>query len=121
MAKIDSSPRTAGFNQDAERHLEDSNILKKSLQSTDVDSMTVSVLGHLVEAEELIMVHQGGTMRSTQMVPVDRPSGQNDVGIVAWLLTLKTPECTQGRQASSCLSLPFTAYFIDTSLMALLS
>lgn len=39
------------------------------------------------------------------MVPIDRPSGQNDVGIVAWLLTLKTPECPQGRQASHGFSL----------------
>lgn len=69
-------------------------------------------VGHLVEAEELIMVQQGGATRSAQMVPVDRPSGQNDVGIVAWLLTLKTPECPQGRQASCCL----LAFFHSSSL-----
>ena len=56
--------------------------------------------GHLIEAEELMMVNQGSS-KPVQMVPIDRPSGQNDVGIVAWLLTLKTPECPQGRQACS--------------------
>ena len=54
--------------------------------------------GHLVEAEELVMVNQG-SFKPAQMMPVERSSGQNDVGIVAWLLTLKTPECPQGRQA----------------------
>lgn len=34
------------------------------------------------------------------LLPVDRPAGQNDVGVVSWLLTLKTPECPQGRQVS---------------------
>lgn len=56
--------------------------------------------GHLVEAEELVMVNNG-SFQPVHMTPVDRPSGQNDVGIVAWLLTLKTPECPQGRQAST--------------------
>ena len=45
------------------------------------------------------MVQQSSSGRPVQMLPVDRPTGQNDVGIVAWLLTLKTPECPQGRQA----------------------
>ena len=41
----------------------------------------------------------GGTFQGhSEMIPVNRPIGQNDVGIVVWLLTLKTPECPQGRQ-----------------------
>ena len=32
------------------------------------------------------------------MHSVSRAVGENDVGIVAWQLTLKTPECPQGRQ-----------------------
>jgi acetyl-CoA carboxylase/biotin carboxylase 1 len=30
--------------------------------------------------------------------PVDRPAGQNDVGMVAWLMTIRTPEYPAGRQ-----------------------
>ena len=32
---------------------------------------------------------------------VERPMGRNTVGVVAWLLLLRTPECPQGRQVSS--------------------
>jgi len=33
-----------------------------------------------------------------EMIEVNRPMGQNDVGMVAWLITLRTPECPNGRQ-----------------------
>lgn len=32
-------------------------------------------------------------------VEVNRAAGLNDVGMVAWLVTLSTPECPDGRQA----------------------
>lgn len=32
------------------------------------------------------------------LTPVSRPAAQNDVGIVAWVMNLRTPECPQGRQ-----------------------
>ncbi len=32
------------------------------------------------------------------LVQVSRPAGKNDVGMVAWLLTLRTPEAPEGRQ-----------------------
>ncbi len=51
----------------------------------------------------------GGTHQAPKpMVPVNRPVGQNDVGMIAWVLTLRTPECPQGRkvQAPFCLVLP---------------
>ena len=54
--------------------------------------------GPLVEAEELVMPKEGTYARPAAVTQVDRSPGQNDVGIVAWLLTLKTPECPQGRQ-----------------------
>ena len=57
--------------------------------------------GHLVEVEELVMPKEGSYARPAAMVPIDRPTGKNDVGIVAWQLTLKTPECPQGRQVGS--------------------
>lgn len=44
------------------------------------------------------MPRHGTYAQPAAMVHVDRPAGQNDVGVVAWLLTLKTPECPQGRQ-----------------------
>ena len=34
------------------------------------------------------------------LAPVSRPIGRNDVGIVAWTMTLKTPECPTGRRVS---------------------
>lgn len=60
------------------------------------------LVGHLVEVEELVMPAHATYWRPVVMGPVDRPSGQNDVGVVAWLLTLKTPECPQGRQVGGC-------------------
>ncbi|KAK9790754.1 hypothetical protein WJX73_002279 [Symbiochloris irregularis] len=54
--------------------------------------------GRLVEAEELVMAPEGTFMHPAAMTPVTRTIGSNDVGIVAWLLTMKTPECPQGRQ-----------------------
>ena len=45
----------------------------------------------------------GGThLHPKPMVAVSRPVGQNDVGMIAWTLTLKTPECPQGRKVRSC-------------------
>lgn len=41
----------------------------------------------------------GGTHQAPKpLVAVTRPVGQNDVGMVAWTLTMKTPECPQGRK-----------------------
>ena len=35
---------------------------------------------------------------------VSRPIGRNDVGIVAWTMTLKTPECPTGRRVRALLA-----------------
>lgn len=41
----------------------------------------------------------GGTHQHPKpLVAVSRPVGQNDAGMVAWTLTMKTPECPQGRK-----------------------
>lgn len=55
--------------------------------------------GKLLEAQELV-APRGASYRapSIPLTPVNRPASQNDVGIVAWVLTLRTPECPQGRQ-----------------------
>ena len=60
---------------------------------------TTACPGRLVEVEELVMAPGGTYQRPTPMVPVTRPVGQNDVGVLAWQLTLRTPECPQGRKA----------------------
>ena len=67
--------------------------------------------GILVEAEELILSppnagHTGEnsaigsattSYRDTglRLRPISRPKGMNDCGMVAWLMTLRTPECPQ--------------------------
>lgn len=38
------------------------------------------------------------TSNNLELVRVQRGPGLNDVGMVAWHMTLKTPECQQGRQ-----------------------
>jgi hypothetical protein len=38
------------------------------------------------------------TSNHLELVRVQRGPGLNDVGMVAWHMTLKTPECQQGRQ-----------------------
>ncbi|EIE18073.1 hypothetical protein COCSUDRAFT_26470 [Coccomyxa subellipsoidea C-169] len=54
--------------------------------------------GRLVEVEELVMPPGGTHQAPKPLVAVTRPVGQNDVGMVAWTLTMKTPECPQGRK-----------------------
>ncbi|PSC75189.1 acetyl-carboxylase 1-like [Micractinium conductrix] len=55
--------------------------------------------GKLLEVHELVMP-AGASYRlpSIPLAPTNRPPSQNDVGIVAWVMTLRTPECPQGRQ-----------------------
>lgn len=43
--------------------------------------------------EELIFDETG-----SQLHPVSRAPGLNTIGMIAWLITMKTPECRQGRQ-----------------------
>lgn len=50
---------------------------------------------------------------SLGMVQTERDPGQNDVGVVAWLLTLKTPESPQGRQVIN----PFQFRKLSTHFM----
>ena len=51
-----------------------------------------------MDVEELVMPAGGTHQAPKPMVPVDRSWGQNDVGMIAWVLTLRTPECPQGRK-----------------------
>jgi len=54
----------------------------------------------LVDAEELVP-KTGFSLsfqRNTPLVPLNRPPNQNKVGMVAWLMTLRTPEYPMGRQ-----------------------
>lgn len=56
--------------------------------------------GPLVEIQELVAEEPtGGKLHAVwPMRAMSREIGENDVGVVAWQLTLKTPECPQGRQ-----------------------
>jgi hypothetical protein len=59
-----------------------------------------------VEVEELVMAPGGTYQRPAPLVPVTRPVGQNDVGVLAWQLTMRTPECPQGRKVRTASSVP---------------
>ena len=52
-------------------------------------------------AQELVAVLAPGAPGAAPMQPVQRPVGANDVGIVAWRLTLRTPECPAGREVAA--------------------
>ena len=61
--------------------------------------------GRLVEAHELVLAGDTNYRSSDlKLERMERGPGENDVGMVAWMITLKTPECPQGRQV--CLSCP---------------
>lgn len=54
----------------------------------------------LVEAQELVPA-EGSELsyrEKTPLVPATRAMGSNSIGVVAWVLTLRTPEYPQGRQ-----------------------
>ena len=54
--------------------------------------------GPLVGVQELCAVPTEDARAPWAVAPVDRPIGGNDVGIVAWRLALRTPECPGGRE-----------------------
>lgn len=49
-------------------------------------------------AVQELVLEEGPCHGAGRIVKVARPTGQNDVGVVAWLMTLKPPEAPQGRQ-----------------------
>lgn len=53
----------------------------------------LAIPSHLLDVTELVLDASGSTLE-----PTDRPRGQNDVGMVAWLLTMYTPEYPSGRE-----------------------
>ncbi|KAL4859471.1 Acetyl-CoA carboxylase 1 [Chlorella vulgaris] len=58
--------------------------------------------GKLLEVQELVPP-AGAAPASFRcpgapLVPCNRAASQNEVGVVAWVMTLRTPECPQGRQ-----------------------
>jgi acetyl-CoA carboxylase/biotin carboxylase 1 len=50
------------------------------------------------DVPEKIFVAKELALQNGKLVEVDRPVGQNDVGMVAWLCTMKTPEYPEGRE-----------------------
>lgn len=53
----------------------------------------ISIPNVLLETRELILDESGNSIKETS-----RPRGNNDIGMVAWLLTLYTPEYPEGRE-----------------------
>lgn len=65
------------------------------------EPQSVPPAGRLVEAHELVLASEADknfTSNTLRLKRVERGPGNNDVGMVAWHMTLKTPECQQGRQ-----------------------
>ncbi len=65
--------------------------------------------GRLVEAEELVVADPLSVSGSctayrgpVRLTRVTRPAGRNECGMVAWVLTLRTPECPQVRAMHVC-------------------
>ncbi|KAJ8762687.1 hypothetical protein K2173_011167 [Erythroxylum novogranatense] len=53
--------------------------------------------GKLLKVAELVFAERKGSW-GTPLVPIDRPVGLNDVGMVAWTMELSTPEFPSGRK-----------------------
>ena len=64
----------------------------------------------MFDCKELVLCHRNTTTplpsswsyrdgEIADLVPMEREKGLNDAGMVAWLMTMKTPECPSGRQA----------------------
>jgi acetyl-CoA carboxylase/biotin carboxylase 1 len=56
----------------------------------------------LLEAEEFVLnetaLQNGESIWNIDLVPITRPPGQNNVGMIAWIWTIKVPEKPEGRQ-----------------------
>nr|AHC53984.1 plastid transported acetyl-CoA carboxylase [Eleusine indica] len=50
-----------------------------------------------VKATELVFADKHGSW-GTPIIPMERPAGLNDIGMVAWILEMSTPEFPNGRQ-----------------------
>jgi acetyl-CoA carboxylase/biotin carboxylase 1 len=50
-----------------------------------------------VKATELVFAEKHGSW-GTPIIPMERPAGLNDIGMVAWILEMSTPEFPNGRQ-----------------------
>lgn len=67
----------------------------------DSNLVKPDVAERLVEAQEITMAVDSNEGSGAPVLPVERDIGVNDVGIVAWLLTLRSPECPQGRKVTA--------------------
>lgn len=50
-----------------------------------------------MKATELVFADKNGSW-GTPIIPMERPVGLNDIGMVAWILEMSTPEFPNGRQ-----------------------
>ncbi|VYS48102.1 unnamed protein product [Arabidopsis thaliana] len=51
----------------------------------------------LINVKELVFSNTEGSL-GTSLIPVERPAGLNDIGMVAWILEMSTPEFPMGRK-----------------------
>lgn len=55
-----------------------------------------------METQELVMPADAGFRVPCTLELTSRAMGRNTVGVVSWLMLLRTPECPDGRQVSTC-------------------
>ncbi|KAK9867066.1 hypothetical protein WJX84_010484 [Apatococcus fuscideae] len=63
-----------------------------------IGAPSLSTIGTPVLSEELVLEDPAVCSSEARLKMVQRPIGENDIGIVAWVLTLHSPECPTGRK-----------------------
>jgi len=62
----------------------------------------VPAAAKLLEVEEYVLnetsLQNGKSIWNVDLVPISRPPGQNSIGMIAWIWTMKVPEKPEGRQ-----------------------
>lgn len=67
-------------------------------RAADGEPGAVPPAGELVEVQEMGLVDDGSPQEEYSLKFVSTSVGMNKIGMLAWLMTLKTPECSYGRQ-----------------------
>lgn len=67
-----------------------------------------------VDAQELVMIGEPNFRQAGSLQLTQRPIGCNTVGVVAWLMLLRTPECPDGRQVcpKAVFTLPMRLFLV---------
>ena len=70
------------------------------ITTISIDCVDSGAAARLVEVQEMVMGDAASFRWPGSVQLLERPMGINTVGVVAWLLLLRTPECPQGRQVN---------------------